>query len=296
MNGISLFAGIGGIDAGLRKYVRTVCYVEYDRYAAGVIMSRIRDGQLDDAPIWDDIRTFDGSGWRERVDVVFGGFPCQDISTAGKGAGIKTDTRSGLWFEMLRIIVEVRPTFVFVENVSALTNRGLDIVLGCLSQAGYDAKWTDLRASDVGAPHRRERMFILAYAKHDGWDAGEVGKCLITGSYDSTSGTNEPCEPSGRRDEPEDVADSDAEGLEGLQQKTQGRRKSSCSSGLRSGDAWKQDPADLDPASESFVGRVADGVPHRVDRLRCLGNAVVPEQAERAWEILMNVKHMEGVV
>ena len=142
---------------------RTVCAVEYAAYPRSVLLARQRDGMLPRFPIWDDVTTFDGNPWRGRVDVVSGGFPCQDISVAGKGEGLSGE-RSGLWSEMARIIGEVQPRFAFVENSPMLTSRGLGVVLGDLSQMGYSAEWGVVGADDAGAPHRRERIWILAYA------------------------------------------------------------------------------------------------------------------------------------
>jgi len=139
-----------------------VCYIEYDTYCQEVLKKRGEEGWLDIAPVWDDIRTFDGRPWREKVDIVFGGFPCQDISVAGKGKGIKEGTRSGLFFELMRVCGEVRPEYIFLENVSAINKRGLDIVLGSLSEIGYNAEWGHLSAREVGARHKRDRWFCLA--------------------------------------------------------------------------------------------------------------------------------------
>jgi DNA (cytosine-5)-methyltransferase 1 len=164
VNELALFAGAGGgILGGHILGWRTVCAVEFDAYAASVLVARQNDGSLEPFPVWDDIRSFDGRPWERRVDVVTGGFPCQDISCAGKGVGIDGE-RSGLWREMHRVVCEVRPAFVFVENSPMLTSRGLGRVLGDLASVGYDAEWTVLGADDVGAPHRRERIWILAYA------------------------------------------------------------------------------------------------------------------------------------
>ncbi len=162
MRELALFAGAGGgILAGKLLGWRTVCAVEKDPYAASVLLARQNDGILENFPIWDDVCTFDGKPWRGIVDVVSGGFPCQDISVAGKGRGIEGE-RSGLWAEMFRIICEVRPRFVFVENSPALTGRGLGRVLADLASVGFDAQWGVLGADDVGAPHRRERIWIVA--------------------------------------------------------------------------------------------------------------------------------------
>ena len=117
-------------------------------------------------PIWDDVCTFDGKPWRGSVDVLAGGFPCQDISAAGKGAGI-AGARSGLWKEYARIIDEIRPRFVFAENSPLLRTRGIGVVLEDLASLGYDARWCVLGARDVGAPHKRDRMWVLAYTESE---------------------------------------------------------------------------------------------------------------------------------
>ena len=162
MRELALFAGAGGgILAGVRLGWRTVCAVELDSHCRRVLLARQRDGLLDRFPIWDDVRTFDGLRWRGHVDVVSGGFPCQDVSVAGKGAGLDGE-RSGLWSEMARIVREVGPRHVFVENSPALASRGLGRVLGDLAALGYNGRWGVLGAVHVGAPHRRLRMWIAA--------------------------------------------------------------------------------------------------------------------------------------
>lgn len=160
MNELALFAGAGGgILGGHLLGWRTICAVERDAYAAQVLAQRQNDGILKPFPIWSDVTTFDGKPWRGIVDIISGGFPCQDISAAGKGAGITGD-RSGLWKEFARIIGEVRPGFVFVENSPMLTIRGLGVVLGDLASMGFDAEWGVLSAADLGAKHIRERIWI----------------------------------------------------------------------------------------------------------------------------------------
>ncbi|NBS71253.1 DNA cytosine methyltransferase, partial [bacterium] len=162
MNELHLFAGAGGgILGGMLLGHTTVCAVEIEPYCRKILLQRQRDGILPRFPIWDDVRTFDGKPWRGRVDVVCGGFPCQDISSAGKGAGIG-GARSGLWGEMARVIYEVGPGYVFVENSPLLTSRGLGRVLGDLAEMGYDAKWGVFSSGMLGADHSRERIFILA--------------------------------------------------------------------------------------------------------------------------------------
>jgi len=165
MRELALFAGAGGgILGGKLLGWRTVCAVEIDAYARSVLLARQRDGCLERFPVWDDVRTFDGKPWRGHVDVVSGGFPCQDISCAGRGAGI-TGARSGLWGEMFRIICEVRPRYAWVENSPMLTLRGLGRVLGDLAEVGFDAEWGVFSAADVGALHIRERIWILAHSE-----------------------------------------------------------------------------------------------------------------------------------
>lgn len=171
MNELALFAGAGGgILGGHLLGWKTICAVERDAYAAGILAQRQNDGLLPPFPIWSDVESFDGKLWRGIVDVVSGGFPCQDISLAGKGAGI-TGARSGLWKEFARIIGEVRPDYAFIENSPALIIRGLDVVLSDLAACGYDAQWLCLSAAQCGAPHIRNRIWILAYPNSTRWQA-----------------------------------------------------------------------------------------------------------------------------
>lgn len=154
----SLFSGIGGMDLGLERAGMTCRWqVEIDPYA-----TRVLEKHWPTVKRYGDIRAVD-TGELERVDLITGGFPCQDVSLAGLGAGLYGE-RSGLWSEYLRIVRSLRPRFVLVENVSALLVRGFDRVLSDLAVNGYDAEWDSLRAGYFGAPHRRERIFVLAYA------------------------------------------------------------------------------------------------------------------------------------
>jgi DNA (cytosine-5)-methyltransferase 1 len=161
MREMHLFAGAGGgILGGLLLGHTTVCAVEIDPYCRKVLAQRIADGFLPEMHIHDDIKTFDATGWRNYVDVIAAGFPCTDISLAGKGEGIHGE-KSSLFFEAVRVIREVEPRFVFLENVPALTSRGLDRVLGEMADLGFDAAWTVLSAADCGANHLRKRIWIL---------------------------------------------------------------------------------------------------------------------------------------
>jgi DNA (cytosine-5)-methyltransferase 1 len=160
---LHLFAGAGGgILADILLGHHPVCAVEIEPYCQQVLSARQKDGHLPWFPIFDDVQTFDGRPWRGLVDVVAGGFPCQDISAAGKGAGIE-GSRSSMWKHMARIIGEVRPRYAFVENSPMLVGRGLSTVLADLAEMGYDAKWGIVGAHHVSAPHKRDRIWILAY-------------------------------------------------------------------------------------------------------------------------------------
>ena len=196
MNELALFAGAGGgILGGHLLGWRTVAAVEIEDYPRRVLLQRQADGLLPRFPIWDDICTFDGKPWAGKVDVISGGFPCQDISAAGKGAGLDGE-RSGLWGEMARIVCEVQPRYVFVENSPMLTSRGLGRVLGDLAQMGFDAKWGVLGADAIGLPHRRERIWVLAtnssnkYVERGG-KKEVLGKPRIQSKFYNGMGKNE---------------------------------------------------------------------------------------------------------
>jgi len=256
---LALFAGAGGgILGGHLLGWRTVCAVEWEPYAACVLAARQNDGLLSPFPIWDDVQTFDGRPWRNRVDVVSGGFPCQDISVAGKGAGID-GARSGMWGHMARIVGEVRPRYVFVENSPALLTRGLGRVLSDLAALGYDCRWTVLGAADVGANHKRDRFWLVAHANGVRELQPQGSKCDQRGWIGNRS---------------EDVADSNS---------TQRKRRRFCV-GART------QHADFGSSSwwfsEPNLGRVAHGVAARVDRLKAIGNGQVPLCAATAWKLL----------
>lgn len=163
MNELALFAGAGGgILGGYMLGWKTVCAVEIEPSAIAVLIQRQNDKILPPFPIWDDIKAFDGKSWEGFVDVVLGGFPCQDISCANNNAKGIEGERSGLWEEMYRVISEVRPPFAFVENSPLLLGRGLIRILGQLTEIGYNARWCIISARDMGAIHKRERFWLLA--------------------------------------------------------------------------------------------------------------------------------------
>lgn len=161
MNVLDLFSGIGGFSIGLeRAGMRTVAFCEIEEYCQRVLRSR-----WPGVPVYTDIRELTAARLVADgivVDAICGGFPCQDISVAGAGVGIEGE-RSGLWAEYARLIGELRPLFAIVENVAALLERGIDVVLGDLARLGYDAEWSVVSACSVGAPHVRRRLFIVAY-------------------------------------------------------------------------------------------------------------------------------------
>jgi DNA (cytosine-5)-methyltransferase 1 len=254
---LALFAGAGGgILAGELLGDRTVCAVEIDRYAASILVRRQNDGSLPPFPIWDDVRTFDGKPWRGIADCVSGGFPCQDISVAGGGAGLEGE-RSGLWREFARVVREVRPRVVRVENSPMLTARGLGVVLGDLAALGFDARWDVLSAADCGAYHLRERIWIVAHA------AGEQHQ-------DGASAER-------REGAKKLFADSLRSGFPLSRQEPHGAHGREAGRSFAAGGGWP---------SESGLVRMVHGVPHRVDRIRCLGNAQIPRVAATAWRIL----------
>lgn len=173
MNELHLFAGCGGGILGGKLLGHTcVCAVEIEEYCRRVLLQRQRDGLLPRFPIWDDVCTFDGRPWRGRVDIVAGGFPCQDISIGkADGEGISGE-RSGLWAEMARIIREVEPRYVIVENSPAITFRGLGTVLGDLAGMGMDARWGVLGAEHAGGDHARRRFWCVAYPMRERLQGG----------------------------------------------------------------------------------------------------------------------------
>lgn len=167
MNGLDLFSGIGGLSLALKDWVRPIAYCEIDPYCQGVLLSRMGYGTLYSAPIWDDVRTLgkeSGNFPGSFIDVIYGGFPCQDISIAGHGKGLAGE-RSGLFFEIVRLAKEIQPSFIFLENVPAITSRGGLQVVREIASLGYDCRWCIISAASVGALHRRQRWFLLAYSQ-----------------------------------------------------------------------------------------------------------------------------------
>lgn len=273
----SLFSGIGGFELGFEATGRfeTRWQVECDPYATKVLEKHWPDVvRHDDVCTWPKATT-------ELVDVLLGGFPCQDISYAGKGAGLN-GKRSGLFYEVMRIVREMGPKYVVLENVSALLTRGMGDVLGSLSSLGFNAEWEIVSAASVGAPHRRDRVFIIGYLgnPNSGLRNGAKQKIL--------AGWSIPKLPSAAQSNSK-LADSNDQQCEGCEQETlRGKSRLSRKSGRSCENQRTQ------WATEPSVGRVADGVPKRMDRLRCLGNAIVPQVAKVVAERLLQMHDAEG--
>lgn len=163
LNGLDLFSGIGGLTVALSEWCRPIAYCEADKYAQALLLSRMSCGDLPRAPIWDDVQTLSGEQL-QNIDIIYGGFPCQDISAAGRGVGLEGE-RSGLFFEIIRLVKETEAPWVFLENVPAIRTRGLKEVIGTFTDLGYDCRWTCVSAREIGAPHLRSRWFILAHSR-----------------------------------------------------------------------------------------------------------------------------------
>jgi len=305
-----LFSGIGGFELGFERAGFDIAWmVEIDPFCRAVLAKHWPQVNL-----YEDVRTV-GAEQLAAVDVLCGGFPCQDISVAGNGAGID-GARSGLWRELDRLIGELRPRYVVVENVSALLVRGMGRVLGDLAARGYDAEWDCLPASAFGAPHRRDRVWIVAYS-HQLQRARQPGAVVRgrQGRNGSSDGREDVAYANGRRCEVERIKEHGRESST-LRDQPDGCRAGRSGAGptmvnangkgrqyAGEGDAGPlvfREGQRIDPAiagagwwdAEPDVGRVAHGVPARVDRLRGLGNAIVPQIAQ--W-IAERIKEAEAV-
>lgn len=307
----------GGILGGKLLGWETVGAVELEPYAAAVLCARQNDGILPPFPIWDDVCSFDGNPWRGRVDIISGGFPCQDISCAGKQAGID-GKRSGLWREFARIINEIRPPLVFVENSNHLVKRGLARVLGDLAKTGYDAEWMVMGADDVGAPHIRKRIWILAadsqrrdFLSHAQLHGTGRRKQLEKGTKTPESGfsyaSGERCKSDkaqtgvageSMEQTPErescrtdcEIPDSNGERLRSEAPNGELERKLRSSERRVANEWWRAEPANASGKTEPDMGRVAHGVAARMDRLKAIGNGQVPLVAATAFcELLRRI-------
>ncbi len=287
---ISLYTGAGGLDVGFRTNnprAIPLLYVERDFEAAAVLVEKIRTGRLDQAPVWSNTATLDSKPFVGRVDSIIGGFPCQPFSLAGRREG--TEDERWLWEDIKRLVGEIRPRELFLENVTGLFMGGIQIVTGELSTLGYDAKWITLQAKEVGAPHKRERVFILARSRTKRFNTmANTDNCKIPAQVRQNSSI---------RRSNIDVENTTSKGLE-----REKFRKFTSGSSRRpmefppafNDKRWKeviQERPDLAPKikDQSKVRGMVDGLGRELARrskLKILGNGVVPQQAAVAYHIL----------
>ena len=259
---LDLFSGIGGFSLGLERTggFKTVAFCEIEPYCRAVLRKH-----WPDVPCFEDVRTLTAADVGA-ADVICGGFPCQDISNAGKMAGIEGQ-RSGLWSEYARLVGELRPSYVIVENVAALLGRGIDRVLGDLAALGFDAEWHCIPASAIGAPHFRDRVWIVAYPDSHG------------SQKRADDERNSSKETSGQQARGEGVGSFPPNGV--CANTERGERSLGGALGrirrifqsIPRNRAWKI-------TSEPVLARRADGIPNRLDRLAAIGNAVLPDIPE----------------
>ena len=274
---LDTFAGIGGFSYAATKLVggyRTTQFIEIDPFCQKILRKHFPF-----TPIHDDIRTF--TAIPGQYDVICGGFPCQSISVAGNRAGITEESRSGIFYELMRVIRMVRPRFVVLENVAAILNNGLDIVLGELSQAGYDAEWSVISASSLGACHRRSRWWCVAYTNDYGSPSSSISRLDDQANNDSSQRTNQVSQSSRSIESKNSgVIQSSTKSPNSNSKRLQREDFSEMEREIWSKGATRC----LNPDWRSYVSkpilrRGDDGLSYRVDRTKALGNSVVPQVA-----------------
>ena len=274
---LDTFAGIGGFSYAATKLVggyRTTQFIEIDPFCQKILKKHFPF-----TPIHDDIRTF--TAIPGQYDVICGGFPCQSISVAGNRAGITEESRSGIFYELMRVIRMVRPRFVVLENVAAILNNGLDIVLGELSQAGYDAEWSVISASSLGACHRRSRWWCVAYTNDYGSPSSSISRLDDQANNDSSERTNQVSQSS-RSIESADsgVVQSFTESTYPNSKRLQRENFSEMEREIwAKGSSRRLNPDWRSYVSKPILRRGDDGLSYRVDRTKALGNSVVPQVA-----------------
>lgn len=271
INGLDLCTGIGGITEALAEWVRPIAYCEKDPDAQAQLISRIERGEFPNAPIWDDITTLRGR-MLPRVDIVYGGFPCQSVSLAGARKGMVSE-QSGLFFHVARIVKETSPQFVFLENVWPGIRKYVPMVRNSLEALGYSCRDGVLAAEEVGARHRRQRWFLLANLDR------KPTKRIQLGRGTGTQGQEEIL--SGMALEARDASDAQGVGRQAVRTKFGNEPKEPFGIGLLEGDNWDEYAA--------FFLRVDNGLPHRGKRIKSLGNTNPPIQFKTAFKIMMNL-------
>jgi DNA (cytosine-5)-methyltransferase 1 len=323
---IAFCAGYGGIERGLDLAGvehRVVAYVEIEAFAIANLVAKMETGQLDPAPIYTDLKTFPAEVFRDRVDIITGGYPCQPFSAAGKRKG--TDDPRHLWPYIRRHIESIRPVQCFFENVEGHISLGLSTVVSDLEEDGYTTTWGIFSAREVGAPHQRKRVYIMGNSKHYGSLATKKRRGTCSTSNNDKEGKKEAIQSKGAG---QSSCSTDIRGGQyvpnsnsgigrqgGYQQPEQQQSGSLCQDvpnpsgiGLQGGAKFSPCPGESETAHqgcetarthiqrgqhrstwepEPRLGRVVDGCANRVDRLRLLGNAVVPQTAAKAYETLM---------
>ena len=309
-NVLSLCTGYGGIERGLElagiKH-RVVAHVEIEAFAIANLVAKMEQGRMVPAPIWTDLKTLPVDCFRDRVDIITGGYPCQPFSAAGKRAG-KDDPRH-LWPWIRQHVDTIRPSRCFFENVEGHISLGLREVISDLESLGYTTTWGIFSAAEVGAPHQRKRVYILANSdseRQSGWpetNGRQTGQSVEGSAKSSLADSNDPRreqsnqEDAGRSSEQfnssgfssGDVSVSNSERLErrlyGSSLDAERWKEQEVRRSTERGD-WGSWNGHQGWAFEPGLGRVVDGCANRVDRLRLLGNGVVPQTAAKAWTIL----------
>ena len=332
LTGLSVCTGYGGIDLALQEYVKPIAYVEIEEYAQKIIAYRMADGSLKRATLLADIKNVEGK--LGVCDILYGGTPCQNFSVAGDGKGLEGE-RSSLFFEFARLAREIRPSFIFWENVPGARTKGFTEVVRTFTEMGYDCRWTIVSAQAVGANHRRERLFLLAYTNDSGHrlNVQQISELKLGNEADSRSdgeiqylayASSEGLQVRRQSGFSESIKERETRMEQELERccevmadpenkherlsigETQEHAELGNSSIISNTDSkrlerqWKESSrvkSKLNYASDSSwwstepnVGRVANGTPFRVDRIKALGNGVVPLQAKVAFEYLMGIK------
>lgn len=266
----SLFSGIGGFELGLERAIpnsETIWQVEQNTYCQGILKKH-----WPQAKIFDDVRNITKDNV-EPVDILCGGFPCQDISVAGKMGGLDGE-RSGLWWEMWRIIGELRPRIIVLENVSNILRLGGRQVLGSLAQIGYDAEWCVISASQFGAPHKRNRWFCVAYPNSESQSNSPNNEEALEGDSSNSTGKN---------------IQKQSIDTFSMETKIRYQHNDSRINGIHPTNYWER------YAPESPLCHVDDGISNRVARLKALGNAIVPQCSEWVGKQIWNSGLLEDL-